>query len=123
MRISDWSSDVCSSDLASLDIGTGSLYGGLRIVGEATRGNGDAAADSTTSDQPSATALDNYFLGWKSGDSLSALGDDGLDLPVGRQAFTNGDGFLIQDGNTEGPNNGRASGRERGCRYGEKWGG
>ncbi|MFC3676409.1 alginate export family protein [Ferrovibrio xuzhouensis] len=91
---------------ASLDIGTGSLYGGLRIVGEATRGNGDAAADSTTSDQPSATALDNYFLGWKSGDSLSELGDDGLDLSVGRQDFSIGDGFLIQDGTIEGQKRG-----------------
>jgi hypothetical protein len=91
---------------ASLDIGTGSLYGGLRIVGEGTRGNGDAAANSTTSDQPTASALDNYFLGWKSGDSLSALGDDGLDLSVGRQNFTIGDGFLIQDGTIEGQKRG-----------------
>lgn len=90
----------------SLDIGTGSLYGGLRIVGEGTRGNGDAAADSTTSDQPTATALDNYYLGWKSGSSLSALGDDGLDLSLGRQDFTIGDGFLIQDGTAEGQKRG-----------------
>jgi hypothetical protein len=91
---------------ASLHIGAGSLYGGLRIVGEGTRGNGDAAADSTTSDQPTASALDNYFLGWKSGDSLAALGDDGLDLSVGRQNFTIGDGFLIQDGTIEGQKRG-----------------
>jgi len=88
------------------DLGTGSLYGGLRIVGEGTRGNGDAAATSTTSDQPDALAIDNYFLGWKSGDSLAALGDDGLDLSVGRQNFTIGDGFLIQDGTTEGQRRG-----------------
>ena len=90
----------------SYDLGTSSLYGGLRIVGEGTRGNGDAADPSTTSFQPEALAVDNYFLGWKSGDTLQSLGSDGLDFSVGRQDFSIGDGFLIQDGTAEGQKRG-----------------
>src|SRR3546814_3944184 len=34
MRISDWSSDVCSSDLALLDLGEGHLEAGRRLLAD-----------------------------------------------------------------------------------------
>ncbi|MBP0048283.1 hypothetical protein H9C73_06010 [Marinobacterium sp. AK62] len=69
------------------------VYGGLNLVSSATWGDGDAAG-FTTGDE-SDTDLEDAYLGWRSGNLIPALGENGLDITLGRQMFSIGDGFLI----------------------------
>jgi hypothetical protein len=72
------------------------VYGQVSAIGSATRGNGDAVqTTSTTSATPSYLALENYYLGWRSGATLEGWGDDAVDFSVGNQPLTIGDGLLI----------------------------
>lgn len=87
---------------ASYDLGGSRLYGGIKAVGSATRGQGEAQATSTTSDRPEHLGLEEAYLGWASGSSVAALGEDAIDISAGRQGFSVGDGFLIVDGAAEG---------------------
>ena len=73
--------------------GAGTLYGGVRAVSGGTVGDGDAGG--FTQGRQGRTDLDNLYVGWKSGDLLSALGKDAVDLSYGRQNFMIGDGFII----------------------------
>lgn len=68
-------------------------YGALNWLSSATFGQGDAAGWTEGSERT--TKIEDAYLGWKSGDSFSALGKDGLDVSVGRQNIIVGDGFLI----------------------------
>ncbi|WP_422732756.1 hypothetical protein [Marinobacter azerbaijanicus] len=70
-----------------------SVYGALNLVSSGTWGDGDAGGFSSGNERR--TALEDAYVGWRSGDLIPALGQDGLDVSVGRQAFTIGDGFLI----------------------------
>jgi hypothetical protein len=70
-----------------------SVYGALSLVSSGTWGDGDAGG--FTSGNERKTELEDAYLGWRSGDLIPALGQDGLDISVGRQQFTIGDGFLI----------------------------
>ncbi|MFL1453961.1 alginate export family protein [Marinobacter sp. GN3S48] len=69
------------------------LYGAINLVSSATWGDGDAAG-FTLGDE-SETELEDAYLGWRSGNLMPALGQDGLDISFGRQNFVIGDGFLI----------------------------
>ncbi|MCR8916342.1 hypothetical protein FDP08_08890 [Marinobacter panjinensis] len=70
-----------------------SVYGALNLVSSGTWGDGDAGGFSSGNERR--TALEDAYVGWRSGDLIQALGQDGLDISVGRQAFTIGDGFLV----------------------------
>lgn len=83
-------------------VGGGTGYAGLSAVSSFTRGNGEAQATATTSDQPEFTGLEDAFIGWRSGDVFASLGEDAIDVSVGNQAFSVGDGFLLVDGTAEG---------------------
>jgi hypothetical protein len=72
----------------------GSLYGAFNLLSSASWGDGDAAGLSDGSERR--TAVEDAYLGWRSGTSLPWLGEDGLDISGGRQLVTLGDGFLIQ---------------------------
>ena len=75
------------------------LYGSVSAIGTGTLGGGDAVAGtSTTSFEPGYVALENLFVGWKSGGLLPALGDDAIDISAGNQPLTIGDGLLISGG-------------------------
>ena len=74
--------------------GNGSLYGAFSLLSSATWGDGDAAGLTEGSERR--TAVEDAYLGWRSGDSLPGLGEDGLDISAGRQLIALGDGFLIQ---------------------------
>lgn len=78
------------------------VYGGFKLIGSATRGAGDAQETSSTSDRPEALVVDTAVLGWKSGLTFAALGEDAIDISAGRQPFVVGDGFLLADGTAEG---------------------
>lgn len=74
------------------------LYGRLKLLGSASRGEGEAQRNSATGRRPEALALDEAYIGWKSGLAFAALGEDAVDVSAGRQGFVVGDGFLIADG-------------------------
>src|SRR3989344_5090752 len=72
----------------------GSVYGGFSLLSSGSWGDGDMGA--TTAGNERRTAVEDAFLGWRSGDLLPALGKDGVDFSFGRQIVTV-DGFLITD--------------------------
>lgn len=76
-------------------IGGGSLYGGFSVLSSATWGDGDPGGFTTGRERR--TALEEAYLGWKSGDLFPALGTDGVEFSVGRQIVKAGSGFLIND--------------------------
>jgi len=70
------------------------VYGAARLISTATWGDGDAAGFTTGSEGK--TDFEDAYIGWKSGNTFSALGEDGLDISLGRQIYVIGSGFLIQ---------------------------
>lgn len=71
----------------------GSLYANVAWTSSATWGQGDAAGFTTGDERR--TRLEDLSVGWKSGDLVPTLGQDGIDISVGRQYIQVGDGFLI----------------------------
>ncbi|MHC6225453.1 alginate export family protein [Pseudomonas sp. X10] len=74
--------------------GNGTLYGAFNLLSSGTWGDGDAAGLTLGSERR--TAIEDAYLGWRSGNLFPALGEDGIDISGGRQVLTLGDGFLIQ---------------------------
>ncbi|MCY1352506.1 hypothetical protein D9M69_388090 [compost metagenome] len=74
--------------------GAGSLYGAFNLVSSGTWGDGDAAGLTEGSERR--TAVEDAYLGWRSGGLFPWLGEDGVDISGGRQVIVIGDGFLIQ---------------------------
>jgi len=75
-------------------VAVGSVYGGVSLLSSATWGEGDIGA--ITAGDERRNALEDAFVGWRSGDSIPALGHDGIDFSFGRQLVTVS-GFLITD--------------------------
>ncbi|WP_422402577.1 hypothetical protein [Pseudomonas sp. GZD-209] len=73
---------------------SGALYGAFSLLSSATWGDGDAAGFTLGDERR--TAVEDLYLGWRSGTLFPALGEDGIDISGGRQLVTLGDGFLIQ---------------------------
>lgn len=73
--------------------GAGTAYGAFGFLSSGTWGDGDAASFTDGSERT--TKIEDAYLGWRSGDLFAALGEDGVDLSVGRQNIVVGDGFLI----------------------------
>ena len=82
--------------------GRGSAYGALNWVSSGTWGDGDAGGNTIGRERT--TKIEDAYLGWRSGDLLPQLGQDGLDLSAGRQVFKLGRGFIVND---DGPNLGQ----------------
>jgi hypothetical protein len=72
----------------------GALYGAFALLSSATWGDGDAAGFSDGSERTS--KIEDAYLGWKSGNLVPLLGEDGIDLSFGKQMVAVGDGFLLQ---------------------------
>jgi hypothetical protein len=70
-----------------------SWYGALGFLATTTRGDGDAAGFTTGDEER--LAIEDAYVGWRSGVLFPALGKDGVDLSFGRQNFMLGSGFLI----------------------------
>ncbi|QDO97857.1 hypothetical protein FNB15_11525 [Ferrovibrio terrae] len=83
---------------AEYQLNNSTLYGGLRAAASITRGDGEAQRNAVTDMRPESLSLSEAYLGWKSGQSFAAFGEDAIDASVGRQGFLIGDGFLIADG-------------------------
>ena len=90
-----------------LDLGdAGRASAGASVVGAFTHGT-DAAGSNVADDTPTDLALDQAWIGWNSGPLLAgSLGEDAVDLSVGRQDFELGSGFLIWEGATNGGDRG-----------------
>ena len=82
----------------------GRLRGSASGVFSTTRFGLDAAGSNLDYDHehPTAVTLEQASLGWSSGELFPALGEDAIDLSVGRQAYQVGSGFLFSDGATDG---------------------
>jgi len=87
---------------AAYDTGNaGTVYAAISAVAALTRGDGEASLVSATYGNPEKIALEDAYIGWKSGTLLPSLGDDALDFSVGRQSFRIADGFLLADGTAD----------------------
>jgi len=73
--------------------GAGSVYAAFNLLSSATRGDGDAGGFTTGKEED--TQVEDAYIGWRSGDLVPWLGEDGIDLSFGSQTFVIGDGFLI----------------------------
>ncbi|MVW85785.1 hypothetical protein EI969_07500 [Pseudomonas sp. PB101] len=92
-----------------------SLYSELNVASYGTWGEGDAGGFTDGSERR--TAFDKAYAGWRSGGLLPALGKDGIDISVGSQKVSVGDGFIINgDGLSVGKSFGDGS-RNRGGAY------
>lgn len=69
------------------------LYGKLSWVSSSTFGDGDAAGWTDGSERTS--KIEDAYLGWRSGQRFTALGENGMDISFGRQNIVIGDGFLV----------------------------
>ena len=69
------------------------LSAGLAWVSSGTWGNSDAAGLTDGSERH--TRIEEGWARWKSGQLISALGENGLDISAGRQFASVGSGFLI----------------------------
>jgi hypothetical protein len=86
-------------ELGNLD--TGDLYARLSAIAAATRGDGEAQANSTTSTQPEHFGLEEAYVGWRSQNAFE-WPKDAVDVSAGNQGFVVGDGFLIAKGTLSG---------------------
>ena len=77
------------------------LYGGLSAVGERTF----AAPPPLVGEEASSFQVEDLYIGWRSGTTLG-IGEDALDLSVGRNRYRIGQGFLLWDGGGEGGSRG-----------------
>ena len=74
--------------------GSQSIYGQLDAVQANTFGGNDAAGSNIGYSDHS-LRIDHAFVGWKSGNTFSSLGEDFLDISFGRQEYVVGNGFLF----------------------------
>ena len=70
-----------------------SVYGAVNALSSGTFGDGDAGGNTTGDERR--TAFEDVYVGWQSGNMIPALGENGLDISIGRQNISLGDGFLI----------------------------
>lgn len=77
------------------------IYGKVSAVGERTF----SAPPSLVGDDASSFDIEDAYIGWKSGKSLG-LGEDVLDLSLGRERYRLGHGMLLYDGSSEGGSRG-----------------
>ena len=86
---------------ATYGLRKGELYGAISAVGERTY----AAPPPLVGDEASSFQVEDLYLGWRSGTALD-IGENALDLTVGRTQYTIGKGFLLYDGGGEGGSRG-----------------
>jgi hypothetical protein len=80
---------------------TGELYGKVSVVGERTYGS----VPSELGEDVSSFGPEDLFIGWRSGTSLT-IGENALEVTVGRSPYQLGRGFLLYDGSAEGGSRG-----------------
>lgn len=79
----------------------GVVFGRASAIGARSQGL-DAAGSNLDDPYDGAVDLEDAVLGWRSGELLPALGENALELSVGRQRYEIGDGFFMLDGAGDG---------------------
>ena len=74
--------------------GKASVYGAFSLLSSGTWGDGDAAGFTEGTERR--TAVEDAYLGWRSGSIFPSLGENGIEISTGRQEVIVGDGFLIK---------------------------
>jgi hypothetical protein len=80
----------------------GELYGKVSAVGERTYGS----APPVAGEDISSFQFEDANIGWRSGETLGRLGENAVDLTVGRVPYQLGHGMLLYDGASEGGSRG-----------------
>ena len=80
---------------------SGEFYGKLSAAGERTYG----AVPTQIAQDISSFGPDDLYIGWRSHDSLT-IGENAVDVTLGRAPFKLGHGFLLYDGSSEGGSRG-----------------
>ena len=78
------------------------IYGKASVVGERTYN----APPPTVGGSANSFDVEDLYIGWRSGNSLSSLGEDALDVTVGSTQYKIGHGMLLWDGASEGGSRG-----------------
>jgi hypothetical protein len=78
------------------------IYGKISVVGERTYGSVPAQFGQDIS----SFGPEDLHIGWRSGNSIPALGDNAIDVAIGRSQYRLGHGFLLYDGASEGGSRG-----------------
>ena len=81
------------------------LYSRVSFVHSSTDDVDAAGSDLPASKNPSKTNMENYYIGWRSGDTIG-LEKDFLDISVGMQPYQAGTGFIIYDMGSDGGSRG-----------------
>jgi hypothetical protein len=84
----------------------GTLEARYSYLGAWTRGGIDAAGSNFPDETAESGLVEDLYLRWRSGELLSGLGEDALELSFGRQDYRVGSGFLFWDGATSGGSRG-----------------
>jgi hypothetical protein len=98
------------------------VYGGLTLKADTSAGKFFAAANELSTftglDGDASgvgrrgtkrVAIEEAYVGWSSGDLIRGLPKDAITVSVGAQTFQLNDGFVIWDGNDDGPRDGASS--------------
>jgi hypothetical protein len=82
-------------------VSSSTFYGKISAVGERTYGS----VPLIFGEDVSSFGPEDLYIGWRSGKSLE-IGEDAIDLSVGREQYQLGHGFLLWDGAAEGGSRG-----------------
>ena len=77
------------------------FYGKISVVGERTYGS----VPTAFGEDVSSFGPEDLYVGWRSGQALS-IGENAIDVSVGRERYRLGHGFLLFDGASEGGSRG-----------------
>jgi hypothetical protein len=89
------------------DTSAGKFFAAVNELSTFTGLDGDASGIGLRGTKR--VALEEAYLGWSSGDLIRGLPKDAITVSVGAQTFQLNDGFVIWDGNDDGPNDGASS--------------
>jgi hypothetical protein len=78
------------------------IYGKVSGVGERTYG----AAPSLVGGDANSFNVEDLYIGWRSGNTTKSLGENAIDVTVGRTQYKLGHGMLLYDGASEGGSRG-----------------
>ena len=79
----------------------GLLFGRASAIGTGTQGL-DAAGSNFDNRYPEKLELEDLYLGWKSAQLLPSLGENALQISVGKQKYQIDEGFFMWDGASDG---------------------
>jgi len=82
--------------------GSSQFYGKLSAVGERT----SRTAPGVAGGDASSFMVEDFSIGWRSGNMFSGLGENALDFTLGRSQYRLGHGLLLWDGSAEGGSRG-----------------